>query len=194
MPRDYKNINKQANKAGKKQTTSFGNLLSFITGLSIGLLIAAYFYLEANLPQGISDTLVTDNNAAEDNTQDQEKDLPTPKFEFYNILKNRKLNVYAITDEPEAGNTVSDQPSIYLLQIGSFKEYQAADQLKAQLALIGISATITSVVINDYDIRHRVRVGPFDDPEQLKLTRRRLEENDYNNYMILKLEVEETQG
>lgn len=203
MPRDYKNIKKQVKEAEKKPGKLFSNLLAFIAGLSIGLFLATYIYLDTKRPWRNSDIALLNDNNVNQETQSQRNnkeqvettnDLTIPKFEFYDILRNRKLSISErIANEQEEINSTTDVTNIYLLQVGSYKEYQAADQVKAQLALIGITANIQRVVINGQDSRHRVRVGPFEDPEKLKQTRRRLEENNHE-YMLLKLEVEDAQG
>jgi cell division protein FtsN len=56
--------------------------------------------------------------------------------------------------EPSRGN--------YFLQSGSFRSVDQADRLKAQLALLGLQASVQKVTINKNTI-HRVRVGPFRD-------------------------------
>ena len=197
MPRDYKDITKQAKKADKSVSPLIGNLLSFAAGLSLGLFVAAYFYLESALdrllyePEADEVTAVQGEGEAAADTDDR---ATVPKFEFYTILKNRKLNISErIADEQENKAAQADESSVYVLQVGSFKEYQAADQLRAQLALIGITAYITRVVINGDDSRNRVRVGPFENQEKLDQARTRLDENNLP-YVLLKLELEDPQG
>jgi len=119
---------------------------------------------------------------------------PPPSFDFYQILPNMEVNVSEW--EAEDGEVIKEQaePSaeksgIYILQIGSFKQYDAADEVKAKLALMGISADIQRVVINGKDIRHRVRIGPYRDSEKLSMVRQQLTENDLN-FMLLKLKSE----
>ena len=74
--------------------------------------------------------------------------------------------------------------------MGSFEQYEAADEVKAQLALLGINADIQRVVINGRDIRHRVRVGPYKDPAKLQEIRDRLLANNFD-FMLLKLKMDD---
>ncbi len=74
--------------------------------------------------------------------------------------------------------------------MGSFKEYKAADQTRAKLALIGIKAEIQRVVINGQDSIHRVRIGPYKDQKKLKDIRQRLMENELE-FMLLTLRLED---
>ncbi len=188
MPKDYKNINP------KKKTRS-GNtnqLKSFFSGLAIGLCVAivVYFY-EHDLGQqtGIVQPEVTIESPEPE--LDLSNDTPPPSFDFYEILPNMEVNVSEweaeeyedIKGQAKSGD---EKPGIYILQIGSFKQYDAADEVKAKLAFMGITADIQRVVINGKDIRHRVRVGPYAESDKLSLVRRQLAENKLD-YLLLKL-------
>ncbi|MCW9046810.1 MAG: SPOR domain-containing protein, partial [Gammaproteobacteria bacterium] len=109
-----------------------------------------------------------------------------PRFEFYTILS--ELEVFVPEPEVESNNT-KNQPSNtrhvetssisnkkYLLQAGSFKNQQDAERLKASLALLGVQSSIQSVNINR-DNWHRVRIGPFSNPTQLRETLSTLKQN-----------------
>jgi len=192
MPKDYKNIK------SKKTAKSGGNsnqLKSFFAGLTVGLCVAiiVYFYQHdlGQQTQIIPPRVTVENPEAEPGQSD---DNPPPSFDFYQILPNMEVNVSEW--EAEDGEVIKEQaePSaeksgIYILQIGSFKQYDAADEVKAKLALMGISADIQRVVINGKDIRHRVRIGPYRDSEKLSMVRQQLTENDLN-FMLLKLKSE----
>jgi len=56
---------------------------------------------------------------------------------------------------------------IYVLQAASFATFNEADQLKAKLALSGLSAQIQKVTIEGQGDRYRVRLGPFGKIEEL---------------------------
>jgi len=202
MPRDYKDINKQAKKANRSTGSFISNLFSFITGLSIGLFIAAYTFMQPDWSKRfpalafLNNDKIMQMDPGQSVAKEKPKDttnVPLPKFEFYDILRNRKLNISeTIASEQDARDSTTDTANVYLLQVGSFADYQTADQLKAQLAFLGITSDITRVVINGRDSVHRVRIGPFEDPEKLRETRQRLEENSLE-YTLLKLELDETQ-
>ena len=202
MSRDYKDINKQAKKAGGNSSSLISNLFSFITGLSIGLFIAAFAIMQPDLFKGIPQLAFLNKEEVSQESQDQavteEKtrdtsNIPIPKFEFYDILRNRKLNISeTIASEQDARDSATDTAGVYVLQVGSFADYQTADQLKAQLAFLGIASYITRAVISGRDTVHRVRIGPFEDPEKLRETRQTLEKNSLE-YTLLKLELDESQ-
>lgn len=200
MSRDYKNINQQKDSG----QSLIARLFSFSSGLSIGLFIAFVVFLYGDelrehsilrdLPKreaAVAEKPQVDEKAA---TQTQVEELPQPEFSFYEILPNKKVNISEwIAEMQETGKTEKDNTSLYVFQVGSFKDFKSADQVKAQLALLGISATIQRTVINGQDTVHRVRVGPFRDPEQLKQTRKQLTNNNIE-YIPLKLNVGDLPG
>ena len=103
---------------------------------------------------------------------------PKPSFDFYYILPELEVAVpeqeLAAQSKQHGGN---DDPNIeYILQAGSFRQLDQADQLKAKLALQGIESSIQTVKINA-DTWHRVRIGPIHSISKLEQTRKRLNEN-----------------
>ena len=195
MSRDYKNVNKNS----KEASPVTGNLLSFFTGLVLGLFIAFLVFIQyANLkPATVErEPAVADVDEATRETGNDEatpaetESVPAPTFDFYKILPNKEINISEWVAEERQELTQNEPPDggIYVLQVGSFKEYDAADQVKASLALIGIDSEIQRVVINGQDIRHRVRVGPYEDMKKLMAVRKRLEANNLN-FMLLKLKA-----
>ena len=195
MPRDYKNMKKKPAAPTKNR---FSNLLSFITGLSIGLFAAVIVYfhehnatIESNNPLLVTEPITENISEVNDESIAQ---LPEPQFDFYQILPNKEVNISeweSVEEEDVASeNTNNQQPTMFVLQVGSFKEYQSADEIKAKLALMGVTADIQRVVINGQDVRHRVRVGPYKNTNKLQQARDRLLANDLD-FMLLKLKMED---
>ena len=139
-------------------------------------------------------------------------DPPRPKFDFYKILpemevpvqdwekedqqqqsakvekdeKNDK-NVATINkDKPAAAPAASAERGAYVLQIGSYKQYEEADQAKARLAMQGIAANIQRVVINGQDVWFRVHVGPLSDANDMRALRLKLQEHK-TDFIVLKI-------
>jgi cell division protein FtsN len=90
-------------------------------------------------------------------------DRPQPTIDFYEVLPQREVEIPVSEEEQEA----IDNPAInketagkVALQVGSFKSNEEAESLKAQLAFLGLEATIRSAVV-DSVTWHRVNVGPF---------------------------------
>jgi len=83
----------------------------------------------------------------------------------------------APTKEPSAGDTkvaTAEPPAKavkpgerYWLQAGSFSAQSDAENLKARLALAGWEANVQEGSIPDKGVRYRVRLGPYDNTDEL---------------------------
>ena len=119
-------------------------------------------------------------NSAEDNQQQQSTGTKNkPTIDFYSVLPKRKVEIPISEDDREA----IENPSINkeavdqsILQVGSFQSVGEADSLKAQLAFLGLQATIKSAVVNDATW-HRVQLGPFASHSMLSRAKNLLIEN-----------------
>jgi len=206
MARDYKNVT-QKNQSPPARS---GSILPFFTGLSIGLFVAFIAYLNQSdgsyLPfkaKSEPPVAVATANLETASTTESANNAtpPAPRFDFYNILPNKEINISEwVADEitlQESPPRISqdtaltlEENSVYVLQVGSFKQLEAADQVKAQLAMLGVMADIQRVVINGQDTLYRVRIGPYTDPEQLNQSRLRLQQNNLE-FMLLKLQADD---
>jgi arginyl-tRNA synthetase len=98
------------------------------------------------------------------------------KYDFYQMLPNFEVvvpekEVVMPRDAPEP----ADKTGAYVLQAGSYRKFEDADRVRAQLALQGIESNVQRVAI-DNDTWHRVRIGPISDPKELNRVRERLKE------------------
>jgi cell division protein FtsN len=103
-------------------------------------------------------------------------------FDFYKLLPNLSVDVTKTeTAEPKESSSATNDASetaatfSYLLQAGSFRDFQEADRLKANLALMGIKANIEKVVLNQSEVWHRVRIGPLLSEREMNKLRSRLQ-------------------
>ncbi len=194
MPRDYKN-----NRSKKPAEGNSNAYLLFFAGLLAGLIMAIVVYLQINKPSEqaplISDkeivTLDTEEKKIALTKLSEKENLPEPTFDFYKILPDMEVNVseWDETESPITADLQSTQRTgVYVLQVGSFRKLQAADTVKAKLALLGIDADIQRVVINGQDVFHRVRIGPYKTPQKLEEAQSRLMANDLQ-FKLLKLTV-----
>ena len=109
---------------------------------------------------------------------------PAPSFDFYKVLPGG-----APEELPSAEPAAA--PPIYYLQAGAFQNPADADNLKAQLALLGIEAVIQTSEVADKGVFHRVRVGPFDAPAEAERTRALLAENDISATLVKELPTQQ---
>jgi cell division protein FtsN len=149
-----------------------------LAGLAIGLFVAFLVYLQG-LPE-------PERIASRQTDKSNEK---APQFDFYKILPELEVVVPGLEVLGKQKNQQQPKPpeptvelakgEQFILQAGSFKQYEQADKLKASLALLGVEADIQKVTV-DNDTWHRVRIGPFTDRNELNTVRKRLQDNDIN--------------
>jgi len=116
-----------------------------------------------------------------DNSQRQQSSASEnkPTIDFYSVLPQREMEIPISEEDRDA----IENPSINkeavdqsILQVGSFQSLGDADSLKAQLAFLGLEATVKSAVVND-DTWHRVQLGPFASETRLSRAKNLLIEN-----------------
>ena len=161
-PKDYKNTARSPSKARERR----GSWMSFVSGLALGLLVALAVYLwSGSLPPPASLISKRDSSSIDQGKFDEpdvksgtKMVLPRPKFDFYTILPEIEVPVreweYSVKDDEDEPSLA---PGIYVLQVGSFKQFDDADHAKARLALHGITARIQRVLINGQNVWFRFR-------------------------------------
>lgn len=95
---------------------------------------------------------------------------PAPSFDFYKVLPG------GAPAEPDLAPAAAPSPRLYL-QAGAFLNPNDADNLKAQLAMLGVEAAIQTAEVPDKGVLHRVRIGPFSDAHDVDRMRARLTQN-----------------
>ena len=191
----------QASRKTKSRTAANRSRMPFawgITGLAVGLMVALVVHLEHRRPD---DTTAPDETTASDEGAASESDQP--RFEFYRLLNEQEVEVaeekapsdtgtQALPEadpptEPSADSdpaSASDEGKRYLLQAGSFRQAEDADSLKASLALLGIEARIQVVELPGGETWHRVRVGPFDNLQQVNGVRARMADQEIESILL----------
>ena len=102
-------------------------------------------------------------NAAEDLPQiEATKVIPVPP-----VPPTRENRVLPASIEAET----------FYLQVGSFRSNAEADNLKANLALLGVIASVHSADLSDMGTWYRVRVGPFTQKSRVDQVHDTLREN-----------------
>jgi cell division protein FtsN len=199
MPRDYK-----SRAQSRQQKKSLPGYVWLLSGLAIGLFIAFIIYLDKQ-PENEKDfgTAVQqeleklkqqakkpDHKKTNPVTEDETNEKKEQKFNFYTLLP--ELEILIPEDEtrpPETEKKSSSHSSSkpastrapasnkrYVLQVGSFQNLDDAEKLKANLAFLGLSASIQHVRVKN-QTWHRVRTGPYKDREQLYKRQKILKKN-----------------
>jgi cell division protein FtsN len=197
--RDYKHSATRRRKKG----VGFPGWAWGITGLAVGLFAAFLVYLDGRQATAPEARVASAPAPAQRDTRDVRRQsaeevpaAPRPRFDFYTMLPELEV----VVPEPEtlprrAGEPAPaprkvEEPGTYMLQAGSFRQFQEADRMKASLALLGIQADIQRVQVNS-DTWHRVHVGPFRDTAELNKVRERLHAN---QIQTLLMRLPETSG
>ena len=112
------------------------------------------------------------------------------KFDFYTLLPELEIVIPQEETIPPKQTTnantnqkQSEYKGGYLLQAGSFQQFNEADSLKARLALIGVEASIQSVEVNKTKW-HRVQIGPSNDRTALEALRKRLKASQIDTILL----------
>lgn len=195
MPRDYKNAGRRPRR--KRGAPGWAWMLA---GLLVGLFVALLVYLNAR-PKGSAPTPAAVTQPApgpqrEKETQKETRDVkkqkevpipppPKPRFDFYTILPEMEVVIpeQEISGKSKQGVPQVEKPGTYVLQAGAFRKFNDAERLKASLALLGIQANVQMATINN-ETWYRVRIGPYNNLDELNTVRMRLRENAINAVLV----------
>lgn len=138
---------------------------------------------------------------AESNTN--QADTSGSRFDFYKILPGIDEppgeDIFDLTPLPPAATVTRKIPektaekppekaaepkNRYYLQAGSFRNSSDAERVKAELALLGIIASVQTGRSEGNVPVHRVRVGPFTRMEELDRVRASLQENGVTSSLV----------
>lgn len=190
-PRDFKSRPARGSKAAPKSRPGW---LYFLLGAVTGGALTAFFYLNELVPVPLyvaPEAPPATLPSGESKRRSPAAESPKPRFEFYTMLPEMEVAVpdHELSRPPASGEASQQSPPAagsYYLQVGSFRLPEEADKMKANLAFLGLEASIQTVTINGRDTWHRVRVGPYSDLASLNESRARLREHDVET-MVLKV-------
>jgi len=111
-----------------------------------------------------------------------------PRFDFYKILaggeeplSDRELRErLRAAKAPAPDQVASAAPAgkdIYFIQAGAFQNPADADNQKARLAMLGFESNVEPTSLPDKGTFYRVRLGPYDQVEDLNRVRQSLAQN-----------------
>lgn len=196
MTRDYKPSQSRSKPAGKNNAFLTGLLLGVILGIGVSIGVAVMVtggkspfveHKNATPPPDAPTSL--SSNKPEDNAvpdQNGETKPAANRFDFYKILPGEsqvtEQEIQKSKDAQKAETQAGNEN--YFLQVGAFQTEQEADNMKAKLALLGMEAIVQTATVPDKGVWHRVRVGPFNDLDQISKARAELTKNGFNTDLI----------
>lgn len=168
----------------KRRTTrqKSSPVLWMLSGMMLGLIIAGFFYLKlSSNKQSLPDVQTLQLTAQ---TPEKPKKIHVKKtkaenganYEFYNLLSS---------EEEQSQKTESQITQKCLLQAGVFDDFNRADQLKAQLTLLGVEEVTIKKSTQKNHLAYKVLIGPFTDPLHAAKIQKQLENNDILSKLIM---------
>src|SRR3569833_1655941 len=158
---------KARNRSAVRHSQPLPGWLWLLIGLTIGLGVAAKFYFHTRPLTALAPTPTAPTTASPPKTSDkapgkpsEKKDATNPSFDFYTILPEMEV----VVPEAQKNARPSANPGVSLLQVASFRNFAAADGMKARFALHGVESNFETVTCSDKETWHRVRVGPYSGP------------------------------
>ncbi len=177
MSRDQKPRSKTARKPAK---SGGGVIVGIFIGLVLGALLAAgtaWYLTQASpfQPPPNTPAAILSGDQPPISLPGKPGDRPVVRqdFEFYRILPQGNDGAQTAPVAPQPQPEPARAERLYL-QVGAFEDPSEADNMKALLALNGISANAQRTQLADGRIVHRVRIGPFNNPEEMNPIRSRL--------------------
>ena len=189
------------NKSAAQGKSGSPMLMGILVGMIVGVALAAgmaWFILKSPSPfvnkeQGVKPIVETLKPAAEtvrpDVVVNQPKPAVTgasgveeakPRFEFYKVLTDKQDTSADLppkaAEKPRASEAKPASAPRYL-QAASFSNAADAENLKASLAMKGLDASVQTVSIPGKGEMHRVRVGPFQNEQEMNSARGTLKLN-----------------
>ena len=157
-----------------KQPTN--RLFSYLAGLASGLFLAFLYSLGAT--EQATDAPIAITNPVPAKTIEPKAERID--WSFYDLFPKAEV---ANVGGYQSAKRASDPKPIYHLQAGSFKAPRDADERRAELLLLGLTAFIETKPIQD-TTWHRVMIGPFDSDIQLSRAHSLLAANNFQSIPI----------
>lgn len=161
---------------GQRGGTTGAFVVGLVVGLAIALVVALYI-TKAELPFSNAKTQAASPNLK---PGDGKSTPPDPNGSIYNRTGGAAPGMSDLAAQPtppapasapSAGNSINSSTQApapaqavsqtqYFLQLGSFRNREDAENLRARLAFVGSEAEIAIGQVNGEEV-NRVRVGPF---------------------------------
>ena len=192
--------------------TLIGVFIGLVLGLGLAAGVA-YYLMRANGPfpaQGGKEAREVAKEPARTAKADPAA-ADKPRFDFYKILPGieepkvqaeaKKSPDRAVVEQAKTGladktakapekvaaaepTTAAKLPERFWLQAGSFATETDAENLKARLAFAGWQASIQQGAVPEKGTRYRVRLGPYDNTDELNRIRSDLAKNGFDVAVI----------
>lgn len=190
MARDYKHTGRSTKKKPRPSTKVGLWRWMLITALVIGFAVFLT-YLKINASKHPADTPPIASGkdagkaaknkeiaAAKQDAKNKKAEPDQPHFDFYTVLPNKEAVVpdHEISTRLREERLGKTKEGKYIMQAGSYKAFNDADQLKAKLALMGIESKVEKTKVGETEW-YRVKIGPYAQMGSIDQTKKRLKDN-----------------
>lgn len=195
MTRDYKPTASRQKPAGKNNAFFTGLMVGIILGIGISVAVAI-MVTGGKSPIIDHETSAEPAPASQTSKEMNSEESAVPaenteakpdanRFDFYKILPGEsQVTEQEIQQSKEVQENQAPAVENYFLQVGAFQTEEEADNIKAKLALLGLEAVVQTANVPDKGVWHRVRVGPYNDLDQIGKARAELTKNGFNADLI----------
>ena len=154
-----------------------GLMIGLIAGLVFAIIVA--LWVKSSNPFKSADQTTAPAHAVKAAPSAPAEPETAPSYDFYKVLPGDTP-----TAPPEPVVVKPPPRPRYYLQAGAFQNADDADNLKAQLALLGIEAQIQTGSTTAKGVIHRVRIGPFTAMATVNSTRELLVQNNIDASLV----------
>lgn len=190
MNKDFAKKRRARSSRAAPHVRSVPTWLWILCGLLLGSGAAVVLYWKIHPLVAVSrpDVIVTLENAsgkltAQSVAKSSVSSTGELRFDFYNLLPNMaqelpELAKTTLDVTPKTAVQSSASPAdatSYLIQVGSFRVLEQAQELKIRLAKHGVTASIQTYSNNHHDTWYRVYVGPFENKSLALASQQELE-------------------
>jgi cell division protein FtsN len=161
-----------ARSAQRKSVETKSSVPAFLAGLVVGILGTQF------LP-----VLLEKKAAAPKDHSQPSSAAESPEFQFPDMLRGTEIRV---PENSPADRSTSN--SLYLLQVGSFKNPDDAEARQVQLILLNLKASVETFEAASGDTWYRVLIGPFENSSDTMAARAKLSQHKLDS-LLLKREI-----
>lgn len=191
MTQDFaKKPRRKTPRTPKKKTKPKSQIPGWVwlfTGTVLGAFIMFLSYL-SDLPeseQTLSKPKAAAASAKPKPSKNRNTDVPKPRFDFYQLLEEDKVEAPRSDNKPSSRTAAkTSEPIEYLMQVGSFKQPEDADRLRAELLMMNLDVNIEEFKKRNNDRYFRVLVGPYASRNTMSKDRSTLSSNNIDVWVI----------
>ena len=172
---------------GEQGNTLLGMLIGLVMGLGIAL--GAAYFIQKNPPTEKTTLrtpeLPTVPKVNSDGTVSSEIQDPNSPLQTNKPKMVEKASEGTVVSESTPAPSEGKPSFIYWIQAGAYADKSMAESQKAQLALQGLQAKITEFKSDTQVVVWRVRLGPYNELQDLNDDKRRLDSSNIS-YSVIK--------